>query len=264
MENKSKRILWILLGLIIILGILFIFKINPLTGNVTKNEPIKIGAPLILTGKLASFGEDTRKGIDLAVQEINSHGGINGKQIEIIYEDTKGEVSTAVTSVNKLINVDEVKIIIGPIGSGELLSIAPNTEKEKIILFTPIAGSDEIANAGDFVFRNRESSGLHAKKMAAYFLGKDIHSCAVITANAANAVSYSKVFEKTYSEIGGDIVYTSKYDPEQKDFKTEIEKIKDSGAESIYISPASGVDGAIIVNQLRTLGFKGYIGEHLQ
>lgn len=259
---KAKLTIGILILLLFLAGALLIWQFNAsskISGKAISNEPIKIGAPLTLTGKLASYGEDIMKGADLAVNEINSKGGINGRPIKIIYEDTKTETAVAVTAVTKLVEIDKVSIIIGPAASGELLAVAPYTEKNKVILFTPITGSDEVTTAGGFVFRNRETSGLHSKRMAAYLAGRGINNIGVIFASAANAISYKKKFIETFESLDGKIVLALEYSPSQTDFKTEIEKIKGSNAQAVYISPMSGVDSGLIAKQLKESGFNGII-----
>ena len=98
-----------------------------ITGNVTK-ETIRIGIIAPFTGDAAVYGQSEKNAIDLAVEEINLNGGIDGRLIEVIYEDGKCNGMDATTAAQKLINVDNVDIILGGTCSGETLAIAPLAE----------------------------------------------------------------------------------------------------------------------------------------
>jgi len=149
MTNTSKIILWLLVIIVVIIGIWYGVSRKP-----AEEEPIKIGAVLPLTGTESSWGADAKEGIELAVEEINSRGGIKNKKIEIIYEDGQCKPEPAVTAAQKLINVDRVSVIIGEICSSATLAIAPITETAKVVLISPGSASPKITEAGDFIFRN--------------------------------------------------------------------------------------------------------------
>ena len=254
---KTKIIAGIL---ILALMVIIILELG-LTGFVINGDKdtintIKIGAVISLSGKAAPFGEMIRTGADMAVEEINEEGKIN---LKIIYEDTGGDDTKAVTSAKKLINVDNVNIIIGAAKSSSTLAMAPVTEKEKVILFTPISGSEDITNAGDYVFRNREGAVANGKAMAIFLKDQQITNVAVLVAQSPNSLTYSENFIKEFENLGGKIVFSTEYLPEEVDFKTEIMKIKNSKAEAVYLATSVGVDGIVIVKQLVELGFEGLV-----
>src|SRR3989344_2181134 len=87
----------------------------------TGAEMLKFGASLPLTGDLSNFGLAMQNSINLAVEEINSNGGINGKMLEIVYEDDVCDGAKSVTTVTKLVHVDKVSAVIGPFCSSALL-----------------------------------------------------------------------------------------------------------------------------------------------
>ena len=101
--------------------------------SVTSSEELKIGWIGPLTGDTASYGIPMKQAADLAVEEINNAGGVNGRQIKIIYEDGKCNGKDASIAANKLVNVDGVKII-NSLCSAETLGIAPITESAKVIV----------------------------------------------------------------------------------------------------------------------------------
>ncbi|MFC1598761.1 ABC transporter substrate-binding protein [Patescibacteria group bacterium] len=250
MPLKSKIIL-------IIVIILAIALIGYTFAQVSEQEKsvIRIGAALPLTGKMASFGEDMKYGFDLALREVNQNSKY---QLRIIYEDTQAEADISVSTVTKLINIDQVPIILGPARSNNVLAVAPITEQNMVILFTPISSAEDISQAGDYVFRNRETAGYHGQVMAE-FLKTKTDKIAVLIANSANSKTYGKSLIARFEELEGQVVYSTEYNDDATDFKTEILKAKNSGAEAFYLAVAADFDAAIIVRQIREMGFSGLI-----
>ncbi len=120
----------------------------------TESEEIKIGAVLPLTGDGAKYGQSAKSGLDLAVEEINANGGIKGKFINVIYEDTKMEPKEGTSAVLKLLTIEKVPAIIGAMASSVTLAIAPIAEENKVVLLSPVSSSPLITDAGDYIFRN--------------------------------------------------------------------------------------------------------------
>ena len=110
-------------------------KVEEATG-----EPIVIGSILRLSLG-ASDGVPAKRGIEFAVEEINAAGGINGRPLEVIYEDSKDDATHSVNAATKLISVDNVPVIIGPMMSGNTLAVAPIAEENGIVLISPNATS---------------------------------------------------------------------------------------------------------------------------
>src|SRR2546423_5646168 len=135
-------------------------------GKKPEDEIIKIGCLVSTTGSGARWGQNSRKGIDLAAEEINAGGGVNGKKIQVIYEDTQTDPKTAVSAFRKLVDVDGVKTCIADVISSDVLAVAPIANEKNVPLISPGASSPEITNAGDFVFRNWPSDALQGEEAA--------------------------------------------------------------------------------------------------
>lgn len=253
MTKTTKIIIGVIIAIIVIGGIWY--GVTKKT-TITEKGPIKIGYVGALTGNLSSYGIYIKNGIDLALEEINQAGGINGRKLEIIYEDTKSDTSEAVKSASKLINIDKVPIIIGSESSNAVLAIAPLAEQAKVILFTPIASAADITKAGDFVFRNRESGALHGEKMAEFAFNKlNIKNAAVISVNSDNGLSYQSGFVEKFEELGGKIVKVDNYQKGETDFRTILTKVKELNPQAIYIPGYAG-DMAEIIKEAVELKIK--------
>ena len=106
-----------------------------------------------VTGAGETYGTVAVQSKQLAVDEINAAGGINGRMVELIVEDSKCNAQDAITAYKKLTDVDGVKIILGTSCSGAMLGAAPLAEMERVVLFSGLATNPDIAEAGDYIFR---------------------------------------------------------------------------------------------------------------
>ena len=217
---------------------------------------VELGAALSLTGSAATIGNSVRKGMALAQQEVNTSGL---PKIILRVEDTKSTVDGAISAVKNLIEVRKVQIILGPIGSGATLAVAPLTESSKVLLFTPTAVAEKIALAGDYVFRNRETARAHSAKAAEVLIERKITKVGIIAAQSANSLSYVDSFRVVYGEKGGFAVYYGEYEEHTTDMRTLARRAKEAGAEALYIVPTLGADAGRLVRQIRELEFSGTI-----
>ena len=131
MQKTTKIIIGVIIAIIIIGGIWYSVIKKP----AEEEEVIKIGATLPLTGDMSNYGVDAKNAIDLAIEEINEVG-INEKIIKISYEDDQCDPKQIVTTVNKLINIDKVKIILGAFCSGATLTAVPITQSNNVFLLS--------------------------------------------------------------------------------------------------------------------------------
>ncbi len=212
---------------------------------------LKVGFIGPLTGDAAAYGLPIQKVLNLATEEINSQGGINGKALEIIYEDAKCTGKEAATAAQKLVNIDKVNYILGGLCSGETLGAAPVTEKGKVILFSAGSGSPDITNAGDYVFRNFPSDASSGSKVArtAYEMGYETVS--IIAENTDYAQAVKNVFVNAYE---GNVLTDESYDSEGMDFRTQILKMKSKNPDAIYVLSQTPAKFGIVLQQIDELG----------
>ena len=223
-----------------------------------KKEPkvIKIGVITPLTGEGATYGMATKRGVDLAVEEINMAGGINGKKVKVIYEDDKMTPKDAVNALNKLIRVDKVPVVIGGFTSRVTLALAPVAEQNKVILFSASSTADDIKNAGDYIFRNvppNRAQGHTAALFVTQFLRKT--KSAILYKNDDYGKSLAEAFKESFLKLGGKILIEESYDPGKKDFRDVLSKIKPLNPEIIYY-PGNYQESGIILKQAKEMGIK--------
>lgn len=137
MKKIYKTIIWLVLAIALVL-------VFSLANTSEKEDIVKIGGAFTLTGEASAWGEMAKNGTLLAIDEINSKNGINGKKIELILEDTQSSNVGTISAVNKLINIDKVSSILGPGWLDVYSGAAPLAEDNNLIFITPDSGISAI------------------------------------------------------------------------------------------------------------------------
>jgi branched-chain amino acid transport system substrate-binding protein len=229
-----------------------------LISNTTKifaAETYKVGVMLPLTGALAEIGHNSKDGILLALDKANKANKYQGKYFEVLLEDTKTSPKEAVNAFNKLINVDKVKFVVGPISSGETLAIAPLAEKNNIILISPGASSPKITEAGEYIFRTWHSTSDEGKYFADYLYNTlRISNLGILVINNEYGLGLLDEFEKSFKQTGGSISFQESFNQGQSDFRPILSKIKPHEKEvnGIYIIGYHNETG-LLLKQAREL-----------
>ncbi|MAG91212.1 hypothetical protein CMO83_03945 [Candidatus Woesearchaeota archaeon] len=215
----------------------------------------KIGVIYPLSGDAASYGLPIQRTTKIAVDEINAKGGVNGRKLQIIYEDGKCNPKDGNAGAQKLVDVDKVQVIIGGVCSGETLGAAPITEAGRVILISPSATSPDVTDAGDFVFRTAPSDAFAGVVAAEYAISElAAEKAAVITEATDYAQGLREVFNDNFAELGGEIVSDETFNPEDTDFRTQVTKVKAAKPDVIYIVPQSEQKGVLLVRQIKEAG----------
>ncbi len=226
--------------------------------GMSDDKPITIGFIGPLTGDAVSYGEPISNSIRLAVDEVNEDGGINGRMLEVVYEDGKCTGKEAVNAAQKLVNVDKVNVIIGGVCSGEALAILPLTEPAKVLVLSPSASSPDLTGAGEYFFRNNPSDDSGGSFLADIVL-KDHKKVAVISENTDYAQALRGVFTESFTAGGGEVVADESFAPETKDFRSILTKVKAAAPDAIFINPQTEDAGGIIGKQIKELDIEGQL-----
>lgn len=216
----------------------------------------KIGVMLPLTGDAAAYGLPIQKVIKIAADEVNSKGGVNGRKLELIYEDSRCNPKDGNAAAQKLVNIDKVKVIIGGACSGETLGAAPIVNDNKVVLISPSATSPDITTkGGDFVFRLAPSDA-YAGIVASDYAYKELGAkkAAVISESTDYAQGLRRVFKENFAKLGGEIVADETYNPEDTDFRTQVTKVKAANPDVIYLVPQAPAKGVLLIKQLKEAG----------
>lgn len=220
-----------------------------------KAKTIKIGGVAPLSGAVAVYGVECKKGIDLAVEEINAAGGINGQMLEFVCEDDEGDPAKSVSAYKKLVTKDRTKLIIGSLTSGCTIAITSQAQANKVVQIAPAATAVAVTNAGNYIFRacfTDPFQGRVGGKFAADNLGA---KKAAILYDIGNdySVGLMENFETEFKKQGGQIVAKESYATGEKDFNAIITKVKAANPDVVYL-PDYYSTVALISKQLRAQG----------
>lgn len=225
------------------------------TGNGATGDTIKVGVYGDLTGATSSFGQSTKNGIELAVEEINAAGGVNGKKIILIVEDDQGRPEQAKTVVSKLINQDKVQAVLGEVASTNSLAAAPVAQEAKIPMITPSSTNPKVTEVGDYISRVCFIDPFQGSVMARFASNTLKAKTAAILGdvNSDYSKGLTQFFEEEFNRLGGKVVAKEAYTQTDPDFKGILTKIRDLNPDVLYVPGYYGQVG-IIAKQSRELG----------
>ncbi len=219
--------------------------------------PVKVGIYGDLSGQTSSFGQSTKNGILMAIDEINAAGGINGRKVEYIIEDDQGQPQQASTVVAKLINQDRVHAVLGEVASSNSLAAAPKAQEAKVPMITPSSTNPKVTQVGDYIFRvcfTDDFQGAVAAKFAANTL-KAKTAAILGDFNSDYSKGMSKYFEEEFTRLGGRIIERQNYTQTDPDFKGQLTAIRAANPEVIFVPGYYGQVG-VIAKQAKELGIK--------
>ncbi len=199
--------------------------------NLSTEKQIKIGVLSILSGDAASWGENAKKGIDLAIDEWRA----KGEKIEVIYEDTQAEAKQAVTAFQKLVNIDKVDAIIGPLLQLEVAGIVPLLQKNPVPVVAPNA--TPLANRIDP--RNPlliwMDPTVQAERLAEYVYSEGVRKIAAIGTKDPWETEVTNSFADKFKALGGAVVYQELVASDASDVKSTITQVVSKKPEAVYL-----------------------------
>ena len=225
--NKSYWFFGVVI--IVVLAIIIGFLVS---GN---NDTIKIGLVAPLTGDVSIWGNNVLVGAQLAIDEINAKGGINGKQVELIVEDGKCSAEGGSKAYNALLSYDLVGML-GPVCSAEASAGLPQGVIENMPTVIATASAPELTALGDNIFRVYPSDALQGTFAADYVyntLGKK--KTAIIYVSNAWGQGVADRFKIAYEKLGGTIVYMDKILQDEVEVKDLLVNAKGKNAEALFL-----------------------------
>jgi branched-chain amino acid transport system substrate-binding protein len=226
-----------------------------------------------LTGDGASFGQSSRQGTELAVDEVNGAGGLlGGRRIRLLVEDDQSRPDEASNAVTKLITQDRVVAVLGEVASRRTLAAAPVAQRYQVPLITPASTNEKVTAVGDYVFRVCFIDPFQGQVLAT-FAYNDLKArrVAILTDIQQDySVGLSESISQHFTKAGGTVLPAVSYSSGDADFRAVLTQIRAQRPDAIF---ATGYysEAAIIVRQARELGMTmpilggdGWVGEPLR
>jgi branched-chain amino acid transport system substrate-binding protein len=220
-----------------------------------KKAPPRIGSVLRLSIG-SEHGIPSKRGVQMAVDELNAAGGLNGQKVEVIFEDEKDSPKDAVNAAQKLINVDKVLALVGPMTSGATLAAYKTADDAKVVLITPTATSPKVSGASPFLFRGCSRIDAQSKTLTDYIAETyKPKTVAIFYSNEPYGKGCAEVFGKDFERLGIKEVARESFNRGDRDFKAQLTKIMAANPDILFI-PGYTPETAPAASQARQLGMK--------
>jgi branched-chain amino acid transport system substrate-binding protein len=224
------------------------------TALATQAQPIKIGE--VNSYKVQpAFLEPYKKGMELAVQEINAAGGVLGRSLELVTEDDRSVTEEARSAAQKLLQRDGVVALLGEVASSRSLAAGPEAQRAQVPMISPASTNPRVTEVGDYVFRTCfidpfqgavmarfAHTDLGARKVAILFDFKQDYS-----------VGLADFFRQTFQKLGGEIVADERYTSGDIEFRAQLTTIRAANPDAVFV-PGYYTELGLIAKQARELG----------
>ena len=232
--------------------LLFTFLIGCGKSNSKSNDTIKIGVIEPLTGDYAQYGTAIKEGIELRIDEINKNGGINGKIIEVSYQDTKGDIQEAV-NIFKNMASNGIDAVLAEAISSNTIAIAELANKAKIPMIAPAATALDVTKDKEYVFRTTFIDPYQGEMLAKYLNKENVKEVGLLTNTSSDySIGVADKFKEVATSLGIKIV-EEKYTSSDKDFKSILTKLKNANVSNVLIPDYYNTIG-LILSQSQEIG----------
>jgi branched-chain amino acid transport system substrate-binding protein len=221
--------------------------------NSPRDQAVSLGAVLAQSGDSALWGQNARKAMELILDEVNSAGGIDGRQVRVIYEDSQGDPKAAVSAFRKLASVNKVPVVLGDMLTSTTLAMAPLANQDETVLIGISCSSPAITDAGPFVYRVWPSDLYEGKVFAEYVFAQKLPSVAIIYLNNDYGNGLKDAFKSRFLALGGRVLDEEAYLDTDRDFRAIAAKVKAVNPNAVYIVGYYEDTGRVI-RDLRQMG----------
>jgi branched-chain amino acid transport system substrate-binding protein len=220
-------------------------------------DKILVGQFAALTGEVATFGQSTKKGVELAMDQFNETGGLNGKKVEVITYDDQSKPEEVSAVVTKLITQDNVLAILGEVASRLSLVAADKAMQFKTPMISPSSTNPAVTQKGDYIFRICFIDPFQGEVMAKFARENLKAKTAAVIRDVKQdySVGLADFFTKAFLAKGGKVLTDTSYQSGDSDFRAQLTEVKSQNPDVIFLPGYYG-DVALIVQQARKLGLK--------
>ena len=252
-QTKNRCVGWIFL-LLVLPSMLLVSCSSQQTGK-QEAEPIKIGSILILTGEGSSWGNAARRGIDLAVEDINAKGGVLGRKLIVNHQDDASDSKKALSAFQQLTDVSGVNIVIGTTWSHTGLPLVKLADEKKVLMISPSLGVKEFNEGSKYLFNTWPHDEILSSNLADYLFKQGHRKVGLISTQNVWVQAQTNAFKKRFAELGGSIEVLVEPQPTDTDVYSDALKLNVNQDITAIVSTTDGVlVGTRVAKQLRNLG----------
>jgi len=222
-------------------------------------EPILIGLSAPLTGNYSEYGTNWKKAMDIALEKINAKGGIKGRPLQLVAEDSKSDPKDSAQIAQKLSSDPKIVATIGDFTSTACMAAQPIYDRAGVVQLSPTASHPEFAPKSPWSFGIIGTQAEEGAFMAGYTVQKDgKKKVAVLYINNDWGIAAQQHYIKRAKELGADVVAVENYFDRDKDFTGVLTKLRGSKPDALYIATMYN-DGALMSKQREKLGWNDVV-----
>jgi branched-chain amino acid transport system substrate-binding protein len=225
----------------------------PLRAQTAKGDPIYLGVSGPLTGPNAQYGAQWKQGFDLALDEVNGSGGINGRPLAYIFEDSQSDPRQAVAVAQKFVADKRIVVELGDFASPASMAATPIYQRAGLVQFGFTNSHPDFTKGGDYAWSNSVSQADEQPLNADYAKRLGLKRLAVLHLNTDWGRTSKDLFVKAFKDGGGEVVATEGYLPDEKDFRSTLVRIRDAKPDGLMLE-SYYADAALIMRQVKQAG----------
>ena len=224
------------------------------SGNADAPGEIRIGVIGPMTGATAFLGEQMKQLIEIVNNEFDESGGINGIPVSFHIEDDNGNSNGAAVAIQKLVDFTDVNAVIGPLFTPTALAVKPIAEANQVPVLLATVSNPGVFSENGYMFSLDPSDEMVIRAHTSYLNNKKGFNKVALLGNYSDATLLEfSYFNQFWLDLGGEVVFEATYNPGSDDFRTELVRIRESGAEAIFIR-AIAEEFRSFIRQLVELG----------
>ncbi len=222
-----------------------------------QSEPFRIGAVYAVTGPASFLGDAEAKAARLAVDQVNAAGGIKGRKVELILEDSKSQETAAVLSVRKLITQDKVSVILGPSRTGDAMAAIPIVNEAGIVMLPPVSGVGVVEPVAQrkFVFRPGQGGELSVGKVLDYARRAGWKRMGVLYSSDAYGEDGRDNMRRLAATKGVVVGREESFASTATDLKPQLTNLRSANVDAIFVH-GIGAPSVVVYRNAAELGFK--------
>jgi ABC-type branched-subunit amino acid transport system substrate-binding protein len=218
-----------------------------------QNE-IQLGTILGLTGQNAAYGQEMKRGFDFAIDEVNSQGGVLGKKLSVVAEDSQFDPGKAVTAYQRLTSIRNIWLIVGVTGSTNALAVCAAARNDRAVILDPLGSAPALTSARiPGYFRIMASDAFAGKYNVDWAIADGMKHPAIVYEEDDWGASYRDAVLRYLAEKGYSAVPSIGVIAGTRDFRTMVEKVKSDQPDATFLLTYAG-EGAAFMKALRELG----------
>ena len=216
-------------------------------------DPILIGVSGPLTGQYAQYGAQWKKGFDLALDEINASGGINGRPLAYEFEDTQSDPRQTVTVARKFVADERIVVEVGDFSSAASMAASPIYQAAQMVQFGFTNSHPDFTKGGDYVWSNAVNQADEMPLLANFLRDLGLKKIAILHLNSDWGRTAKDLLVEAIKQRSGEVVGSEAYLADEKDFRSAIVRLRGANPDSIALI-SYYPDGAQLTRQIRQAG----------